>query len=171
MKPIPVLIAFVMVLSSGLVHGLWTDRWHKSEALELAVGRVESVPLQLGGWKGQPLKTDTEEFEQAGALGYWMREYRNKHQSVTVLLMCGRAGRMSVHTPDICYQGLGYQMAGASQRVEVPSKGGRSAELWMGRFTKRTGSSSLRLYWSWNDGSGWLAPSSPRWQYRGKPFL
>jgi hypothetical protein len=104
-----------------------------------------------------------------------MRSYRNlRHNgTVTVILMCGRAGRMSVHTPEVCYRGAGYEMHGAPAPLTVKSEGsGQQDTLWTARFTKHAGvAADLRLYWAWNADGAWQAPASPRWTFRGEPFL
>ena len=171
-RPLAVIIAFAFLISSGLVHGIWTERWQKSEALESACARVEQVPLVIGAWQGTDLPLDPEELAQAGAESYWMRSYTNKKQTVTVVLMCGRAGRMSAHTPEICYQGLGYQIVDSAMRQEIQLFGSGKGEFWTARFIKETGSGSdLRLFWGWSADGVWKAPSSPRWDFRGQPFL
>src|SRR2546430_540911 len=44
--------------------------------------------------------------------------------------------------------------------------------LWTARFAKpNTPGSELRLGWAWNARGTWEAPSSPRWSFRGEPFL
>jgi uncharacterized protein DUF3485 len=173
LRSLPVIIAFAFLISSGLVHGIWTERWEKSEALQNACARVEQVPLTIGAWQGKDLTVNPEEFALAGAETYWMRSYtNNKNQTVTVLLMCGRAGRMSVHTPEICYQGLGYQIVDTATRQEIDFSGSAKGEFWTARFVKETGSGSdLRLFWGWSVDGVWKAPSSPRWEFRGRPFL
>ncbi len=173
MKRLPVILAFVMVLSSGLVQAWWKDNARKSRNLAEAVARVQLVPWEIGPWKGKPLEMDAKEFTQAGAEGFWMRQYVHRSKSVTVLLMCGRAGRMAVHTPEFCYQGLGYQTVAAPVRQDIPSRPGREGDqFWTARFTKQFGmAGDLRLFWGWNAGAGWQAPSSPRWEYRGVSFL
>jgi Protein of unknown function (DUF3485) len=172
LRPLPVIVAFVLVASSGLVHGLWTERWQKSDALTAACARVDQMPLDFGAWKGKALEVDAEEFAQAGAEAYWMRQYTRKDRSLTVLLMCGRAGRMSVHTPEFCYQGLGYQMTDAAVKKDVVWGTAAKAEFWTARFSKQRGlANDLRLVWGWNGGDRWQAPASPRWEFRGRPWL
>ena len=39
----------------GLVHGSWTNRWHKTQALEEAVAGLQHVPTRLGDWRGEIL--------------------------------------------------------------------------------------------------------------------
>src|SRR3954467_767212 len=94
--------ALVVLLGSGLVHGLWSERWVKSVPLEEALARVPEVPLTLGAWQGEPIDVDAEAYRRAGAQAYWARTYsRPDRESFLVILMCGRAGKMSIHTPEV----------------------------------------------------------------------
>ena len=34
----------------------------------------------------------------------------------TALILCGRPGPVSIHTPDVCYRGLGYEPTGSPSR-------------------------------------------------------
>jgi len=164
--------AFAFVLLCGLLHGLWTDRWERSPALETALARVELVPLQVGNWRGTPQEADPEMYARAGAQARWVRRYTHAHKktSATVILMCGRAGRMAVHTPEVCYRGAGYEIDDAP--VLFNAGGTPANQLWTARFTKATmQTADLRLYWGWNAHGVWEAPTSPRWRFRGQPFL
>src|SRR5581483_5422738 len=140
MKRIAVIVvALVVVIGSGLVHGVWGDRWQKSTALEEACARVAQVPLELGDWHGKEVIVDDEEFRRAGAEAYWMRTYTHRRQplSVLVILMCGRAGRMSVHTPEVCYQGAGFQMLGTPRATKIAwADDEEPGRFWTARFGK-----------------------------------
>jgi hypothetical protein len=175
-RPAQVVIALALLALSGLAHGLVTSRWHKSEALEMALARVPDVPLTLGPWEGHDLETDPEVFAQARAEAYWMRNYQKgaAGPGVTAILMCGRAGPLAVHTPDVCYRGAGYEMAGPETRIEVPVAGaGEPAQLWTAVFRKEqpTGFGQLRLFWTWSAEGSWQAPGSPRLAFAGQPAL
>ena len=167
--------ALAMIAVCGVVHGLRAERWQKSPALEEAMARVEHVRMDIGDWKAEAIKGDAKAFEQAGAQAYWMRTYTNarKRQTVLVILMCGRAGRMAVHTPEVCYRGAGYELYDKPAPTPLKSDAGEELGTFnTARFAK--GSSlggTLRLYWSWSAGTGWLAPCSPRWEFRGRQFL
>ncbi|MCS7046911.1 MAG: EpsI family protein [Gemmataceae bacterium] len=168
-------LCVVLIAACGVVHGVRSDRWQRSEALEAALAKVDLVPLNVADWVGQIKDSDAASFEKAGAQAYWTRVYTNPRtqQSVLVILMCGRAGRMAVHTPEICYRGAGYDRFDIPTVVRLIDADGRDrGELYTARFTKSSGTpSDLRLYWGWNDGTGWQAPRSPRWSFRGRPFL
>ena len=170
-RNLSIAIAVVLLLGSGLVHGLWTERWGTSQALAEAGARVANVPMQIGDWTGETNSVDIDSFAQAGALTYWSRTYRHDTgKSVTVILMCGRAGRMAVHTPEVCYRGIGYETSGAISTCSIGDN--PKAEFRTARFFREQGDvSQLRILWSWNDGNKWQAPASPRWEFRGEPYL
>jgi hypothetical protein len=170
---LPIFAGFALLLFAGLVHGLWTGLWEESRALQDAATRVEQVPLVAGEWKGREMPIDHEAFAQAGARGYWMRSYIEGRtgESVTVLLMCGRWGKMAVHTPDLCYRGAGYEVAGEKVRQAVATPAGPAA-FWTARLRKPgAGATALRIHWAWSADGSWRAPDSPRWTFAGSPFL
>jgi hypothetical protein len=174
-RRVAILIALLILVASGLVHGSWAERWSPATALDEAAARVPNVPLQIGDWRAQTIDADPAVFFQAGARQFWMRSYVNARKKTTllVILMCGRAGRMSVHTPEICYRGAGYEMEGNPTTWSVPPAWGADlGSFWTARFTKGSGAlSDLRLYWSWSAGGRWQASANPRWEYGGEPFL
>jgi Protein of unknown function (DUF3485) len=158
------LAAIAMLLASGvLYHSLASD----SEQLDIAAAKVARVPKIVGAWHGQDETTDDRAFAQTGAKGYWTRHYVNQQtkDSVLVILMCGRPGKMAVHTPEVCYSGAGYELQDRSAACAINT----NAQFWTAKFTKKT--SHLRLYWAWNARGTWEASQGPRWQFRGEPFL
>jgi hypothetical protein len=169
-RSLPLLAGVAVLVLSGVVHGLCTQRWQTSEALDTACARVPSVPLRAGAWTAAAVEVDPEPFEQARAAAYWVRRYTREGVagSVTVILMCGRAGHMAVHTPDVCYRGAGYEMAAEPVRQNL-----KAGEFWTARFSLpgRTVIPGLRIFWSWSADGRWQAPSSPRWAFGGEPFL
>jgi hypothetical protein len=86
-----------------------------------------------------------------------------------IALLCGRPGPISIHTPDICYGGSGFEM-GDTRRATVP---GTSAEFWtVDAVRTRAGEETrLRLYWGWNPGTGWSAPEDSRMVFARYPVL
>ena len=167
--------AMAVLLVSGMLYkSLATD----SEQLDRAVASMARVPMEIGDWKGTDAaedEIDARAFAQAGAKGHWTRTYVNERNKVSVLaiLMCGRSGKMAVHSPEVCYHGAGYQLTG--QPVVSPIKNELGDELgrfWTGDFGKKSGlTTGLRLYWGWNVHGAWEAPENPRLHFRGEPFL
>jgi Protein of unknown function (DUF3485) len=179
---LPVLAAAALLIASGLVHGLWTDRWQSPESLREAVARVDDVPLTVGQWLGHALTApdvDPEAFAQAGAQGYWMRRYVNTvdGSEVTAILMCGHRSRIAVHPPEVCYRAAGYEVVEPAVRYLVkPTPGQKErAEFRTTRFSapgRASAKNGLRIFWSWNAAGEWQAPDGDaRWTFRGAPFL
>lgn len=164
--------ALAMLLLSGvLYHVLAKD----SDQLDSAAERVARVPMVVGDWQATEEQGDAASFEQAGAKSYWMRQYvnANNKETILVILMCGRAGKMSVHTPEVCYRGAGYELFEEPTGCLLSSKSaGALGSFWTASFTKKSvPPTNLRLYWAWNVRGTWEAAASPRWQFRGAPFL
>jgi hypothetical protein len=173
-----VVAALVLLVGAAVVHGLWTDRWGDAGDLEAALKHMNDVPLTAGPWQGKEHALDPEQVEQAERVGIartircqFVRTPEN--DSVSVILMGGRFGPLSVHTPDICYGGAGYVMVGQPVRSEVKREDGSTAKFWTARFHKpqSPGTAPLRIYWAWNAGNGWMAPDNPRFTFRRKPVL
>src|SRR5206468_8142907 len=109
------------------------------EVLADAADRVNHVPIEVGDWKAEPVEADSAAFAQAGAERYWMRTYvdARRQTSLLVILMCGRAGRMAVHTPEVCYRGAGYDMLDDPAALSVTDeRGGELGTFWSARFVK-----------------------------------
>src|SRR5262245_12181781 len=120
----PALTFGALTLVAGFVHGLHTNRWHASADLDDAVGRLDVVPAEIGDWKGEPEFFDEESLRHAGIMGHRGFKYRNvvNGEVVRMLIVCGRSGPISVHTPDVCYGGAGYQAVGDRQKKTVNSE-------------------------------------------------
>ena len=174
MDMIRVSTALVLVVGAGLVHGAWTNRWRPSAELNALISRFDSVPSVIGDWQGKDFEVAPRERAMAGAVACLSRRYSNPSRgiSVSVLLLGGLPGNISVHTPDICYPGAGYTLntpasfdyrAGpdktlAGFRTALATRGGASPSM-------------LRIFWSWNASKGWVAPDEPRWKFASDPAL
>src|SRR5262249_2368407 len=120
----------------------------------------------------------------------WARVYKHGRtgESVTVLLLCGRPGRISVHRPEHCYRSAGYEMltapapyqprAAAPLPPSPPSEGGGGGReepraFWTAPFRKQEadGLTQVRIVWSWFAGDGWSAPEEPRLAFARYPAL
>ena len=105
---LPLCAGGLVLVVSGVVHGLWTDRWGASAAVEAATARLANVPLHIGDWQGAAQELDPRQLTVAEVTGHLGRRYVHKGNGheVSLVLLCGRAGPLSVHQPDICYTGL-----------------------------------------------------------------
>jgi exosortase/archaeosortase family protein len=178
-RAIPVLAgaALALVLWPTIVAGNRTGRWRSSEELNAAVARLDGVPTTIGDWAGRTEAVDASAVKIADLAGSLMRRYENSRigKTITLLLVCGRPGPVSVHNPDICYPGTGFEMAQEQpERLSVPLDPTRDrAEFAWAEF-QRHGSvppQRLRIHWSWKYMGAWSIPFSPRITFGSRPFL
>lgn len=175
MRSLSLAAALLLLALSGVVHGLWTGRWGPSPDLAGAAARCQQVPQTLGDWEGRPLEINQTQLEVAEVVGHVARQYVNKHtgQRVSLILICGRPGPISVHTPDVCYAGAGYAPVGDMERAGVPAVAdGPASEFLTLRFKKPgVAAEPLRIFWAWSDRGPWRAPENPRLSFARAPVL
>lgn len=164
-------LGVLVVALHGLLHGWSSGRWSGPAEIQVSAARLQQLPLRIGDWQGEDLHLDPKRQALAGIQGYVMRRYvhRRLGTALSLLIVCGRHGPISVHTPDVCYRGAGFEMQTPEVRQSV---GAGQAEFWRGDF-RRHGESAdqLRIFWAWNDGRGWRAPDRPRFAFGGAPVL
>jgi Protein of unknown function (DUF3485) len=167
--------ALILIVCAGLVHGAWTNRWGSSPALAALASRIDSIPMVIGDWKATARELTPDERAMTGAVGSFSRVYTNTGRglSVSVLLLGGLPGKISTHTPDVCYTGAGFILGSSSlYDYRYESDGQRRAQFQTAVATRGgTNPSILRIFWGWNASKGWAAPSEPRWTYGSEPAL
>lgn len=168
-KTLPVWIALLLVVGTGVSESLWTNRWSASKELQAAVARLEDFPSTVGDWEGHSDQLDARQLELGEIEGYASYRYVNRRNgnAVSVLAVCGRPGPISVHTPDICYRGAGYEPIGAPVKLPLEGAGTAGTEFWMSNFSKPSpgASSHLRVFWAWSAAGAWQAPDNPRLRF------
>jgi hypothetical protein len=166
LRSIGLMIAIALLVGSGVVHGLWTDRWFNPAEVEAAAAKLDRIPMKLGDWDGKDMPMSDSDKEMGGANRYVMRRYKNRTTGIVVnmLILCGRPGPVSVHTPDVCYAGDGYEALSDPQRQKVPTDGG-GPEVQVLRQTFGKGLQYTRVFWSWRGGSKWEVSKSPRIEF------
>jgi hypothetical protein len=168
--------AAVLLFLSGIVHGLWTNRWHSSPEVEEFASRLAVIPRTIGDWHATDLELTSREIEVARIDGYCYRRYENSrnHRSVQMLLVCGRAGPIAAHTPDVCFQGAGYRAVNEPTLLSLPY-GPADAEAGFRTMRLAQQESAfpieIRVYWTWSAGGPWQAPSNPRMSFAGRRAL
>jgi len=166
--------ALALMISAGVVHGVWTDRWSDPVDLGAAAQALERVPHDLGSWHGEDLEMEKD--ARLGLAGTLCRRYTHgtTGRSVTVFLACGRPGPVSTHTPDVCYVCQGYTEAESPRRYQLGSATAQvPPEFWTARYVKQRndGVLQLRIYWGWLAGGHWQAAENPRLAFAGERVL
>ncbi len=175
-KPLLFLAALAVVLGGGLAHGVWTERWQRSAALEAAAERLRLLPDDFPGWKGEVIELDEGSATVSGARASWVRRFTQARtgETVTAVVLCGKPGRMSVHRPEYCYACAGYEMMAPATACQFKAADAATpAQFRTAPFTKSEadGPVHLRVYWSWFAGNAWQAPDSPRVAFAACPAL
>src|SRR5215831_4661092 len=109
-RMLPIAVALAAVLAAGIVHGFWTDRWRTARTVEAAVANLDRVPRTVGDWQAEPLASDVRDDQGLPGQLYLRYVNRKSGDSITVALVCGRPGPVSIHTPDVCYGASGYKV-------------------------------------------------------------
>jgi hypothetical protein len=161
---------------SGWLHGRLINRWGEETALQTAAQRLEQpLPLRLGPWR---LVKSTE--MEAGALeilqsaGHLQGIYSNDEtgDSVIVQLVAGPSGPISAHTPEICYAGQEYAMAGERRRIAISDLDGREHSFWqLQALSQHLSRPDLHVLYGWSAGNSWEATDGPRFAFGGLPVL
>jgi hypothetical protein len=169
----PLLTVFAVVASSGAIHGVWTNRWASPGALERASARLADLPMTLGDWDGQQGELDERQLAVADASGHVLRHYVNRRTgaALTVLLLCGRPGPISVHLPEVCYRAVGYEPVGGRVKCPAPGQGGEFWALSLRKERSAVPEENLRVLYAWNAAGKWEASESPRLAYARHPAL
>lgn len=166
----PAIAAAAIVVLAGLVHGLRTDRWWVSAERQRMAERVQQLPAKVGEWVADESPLDERQMAIAQADAAVSRRYvrqrpGRERDEVTLILMSGRAQPLAVHTPDICFANVGYQMDGEPRVFNPEVDGKRPHSFWAARFSKPSDPLPRRVYWSWSDGGRWRAADNPRGDY------
>jgi Protein of unknown function (DUF3485) len=176
-RVLPVILAGIVILGAGVVHGILTLRWEAPQEMLAAAEKVPAIPLKVGEWAGEDLPIDKEQLKQTEAHGAVSRRYVNNKTgtAVVVLLLCGRAGPLSVHQPTVCFQGTGHVAKGNPRRFSLIGDAESSwGALWTADFEKAgsTVPEEQRVFWGWSDdASAWQAPDHPRVTFVGRSYL
>jgi hypothetical protein len=166
--------AAALIVGAGLVHGAWTGRFGVGADLVELAARYDAVPMTIGDWTAKTYELGPRERRMAGADACLSRTYTNAAKGITVsvLLVGGLPGKITTHTPDVCYRGAGYQLTDLVPFEYAPRTDGPHATFRTARAVRGGANpSALRILWSWRGSKGWDAPDNARWGFGSEPRL
>lgn len=170
---LPAGLAVFAVVAMAILHGCWVGRWDEASAAGVTTAALEEIPLNLGDWRGQTLSLDPA--ETAHYSGVLYRRYTNATTgvSVAVILVAGRPGPVSIHSPDYCYPASGYDKTAWVPYGLSYDKAQAPAQFKTALLTKTqaAGQSHVRVLWSWYAAGAWSVPDDPRWQFASQRCL
>ena len=148
---------------------------HDPAAVKAAVARLSSVPDRIGSWVSIPESIDDREKRTAGIAGRVRRTYRNSENGyvVSMTILCGASGPMSVHPPTACFDSVGYELSSGPLVVVFADHEGSQSTLNRASFRLPGSplSEVVRVFWGWSDNGMWTTPANPRSAFRSQPFL
>ncbi|MFV2066533.1 MAG: exosortase-associated EpsI family protein [Pirellulales bacterium] len=171
---VPIALAFVLIVSLGIVQGVWSDRWtDMAVGAAASVERMQYVPTEVGNWKMVDDTTDDANprtLKAAGAVGHLSRTYKNTKtgQTVSLYLVCGHSRKIGGHTPDKCYPASGFKGINQQMRFPLPC-GDTTFDFHTKSFRKESivGTQMLRIFWAWAVDPEWKTPPSPTRAFAG----
>jgi hypothetical protein len=175
-RSIHLLAALLLVLGTGLVHGLWTDRWIQTNEPQASAARLDSLPMDFGEWHGKESPINPTALAIGEIVNYKQRQYVNSRTGAefTILVVCGKPGAISVHTPEVCFPGAGYKMVEEPRSISFSLGDGQpGAEFKTARFVRPDSldNSEMEAFWAWTTDGHWQAPNYPRWTFGRYPAL
>ena len=166
---------FLALLGAGGTDAVLNRGLQDPAAAEAAAARLATIPDQIGHWTSTPESIDEREKRAAGIVGSMRRTYRNTENGYTVSLtvLCGAAGPMSVHPPTACFEGVGYELSSGPSVMTVSDLEGNQASFNRAAFRPARSplSDVVRVFWGWSTDGAWTAPANPRLVFRGQPYL
>lgn len=167
----------MLILGTGVLHGLQTDRWGESAKVLAAAERLNSIPTSFGNWTSEATEIPEDQLKIAEALGHFARQFRNSEtgEVVNIMILCGRPGPISVHPPTVCFVGAGWQLEAEPKTISLSAAlQEKSAEsLWNTRFVRSVDGVPVRINtsWGWNSAGEWQAYENARLKTAGAPYL
>lgn len=171
-------MVIVMVMFTGYAAGVFANRWNAPEELAQAAATLKAAPEACGAWRMlSETEMDAEIVKLLACAGYVNRSYRHlqTRDTVHMALVAGPPGRISVHTPEICYvtQGFHIEQSPTPRNIQLPESG--QAEVLFSSYAPDAagpeGAGKLIAYHAFSDGGPWRSPRYPRFAFGGRPFL
>ena len=171
---IPAAVGLILI---GLLYVSTNMLGFSQQYMDYLVKTVQETPGKFGNWTGVDNEQANEAItKESGALAQISRVYENPlfGESVNLYFIAGISFRVAMHSPVVCYPGSGFEQQGEVQTFDFDyiytdshtgKKYTRKATFFTVVFKKEN--HSERVFWAWNDGSGWIAPQFARLHYGG----
>jgi hypothetical protein len=134
-----------------------------------AATHLRSFPQQFGEWQllnEEPIGADA--LQMLSCAGYVNREYVNRKsgQSVSIAIIVGPPGPISVHTPEICFSSRAYTLSDEKVITTINDREGRAHTFWSIAFQPNNPSADqLRVIYAWTASDTWIAAKAPRFEF------
>ena len=176
-------IAVVVVITAAVTgYSLSkTGRWGTFQGLPEIRDTMKKLPFQIGDWQAE----EEREIDKLAINmlriqdSYIFRTYKNTvtNEIVYLTLMVGPTGKITVHSPEICFGGKDYERD--TDRVQVPfnvllESGDEVADtFWKTNFSGRSLDTNNRVsfYYAVSPGDVWHAVEHPRSTFQSYRYV
>ena len=173
---IGVLALLAGTAAAGWLHGRMTNRWGYHPDSNLAAARLrQRLPERVGHWtleEETQLEPAVIRLLQCPASISRVYSHDQTGDRVSVAVLLGPPGPISVHTPEICYSSHDYTITSERELLELRDAAGNEHSFWQVNF-KSNGfdGTRLRVLYAWTTGDRWTAAERPRFGYGGVNHL
>ena len=137
---------------------------------QAAANTVVVWRLAGAGWRAAAEHTR----RTAGSEGDISHLLNSSGDAISIMLLCGRPGRISSHAPTVCFSGAGLRQITPEKATTIPSDAGPKREFYVATFQPpitRPGP-NIVSYWSCSpDGDAWTAVNDGRLTFARCPYL
>ena len=183
---IGIIIVSVITVAITISSGNMFQRWGEFDGLEEARIALRTLPMEIRARDGSLWRADEErELEQVEVNmlripnAYISRVYMNDITGAIVglTLMVGPTGRITVHTPEVCFGVRDFEQEGPRNRIpiEIELVSGERAidHFWRVDFLGQSLSAANRFsfYYGVSTGDGWYAVENPRSTFQRFRFI
>jgi len=170
------LLLLVGTIAAGIVHGRMTNSWKLSPTSRIAAERLKTVlPEDFGNWRfNRETEFAPDVLKILEQPAYFSRSYQHAQtgDTITVAVIVGQPGPVSVHTPEICYSSRDYTVAGGRTQHEVVAADGRQHTFWkLALDANSVEGMPLEVIYGWTTGTQWEATERPRYAFGGLSHL
>lgn len=164
-------LACALLLSSGAVR-FWEDRRFRSLQAQTVnpLFPLKSLDEAVGRWEAKESREsvlDPEIARVAGSSDSLIRTYVDKKTgvAVVVLILYGRAGPVTAHTPEVCYSSQGYDQLEKFD-LDLPGTNQGTIRLRSLLFTKKGGQEGAQqeVFYAFRSEGRWSPDVEGRWK-------
>lgn len=170
-------VMLIGTLAAGVMHNSMPNYSIDLPERSIAEKKLRgSLPEQVGNWKGKSaeIEKDVTDMLQCRAYIKGVYEHIQTGARVSVVVLLGPPGPISVHTPEVCYESQDYEVDGKTTQIEIEDVKKTKHSLWQVDIkATRSDANDQRVFYGWTTGGSWEAPN-PKWArftYGGAPYL
>ncbi len=169
-----VLCGLALLVGGGYWQSQEAGRW-QPRADRQAVD-FNAISREPEGWTSTDFSIEQKEATIAGIDAYLARRYEHAEtgEEVTILILSGKGGPISVHPPEVCFSGRGYKKEAKIVQVPLPRTAGTNDhqfDLAVFRGPDSTDGHRVQLLWGWTTSGIWSVPANPRLAFARSPRL